>query len=83
MYEFDDLPTIEPGLYQHYKGTIYRVLGVGCHSELHPHKYYVVYALAEREVEKYPDFWLRPYDMFIETVEFNGETLPRFKKLTD
>lgn len=83
MNEFDDIPTIEPGLYRHYKGSKYRVLGIGCHSEIYPYEYYVVYAPAEQKKEKYPDFWLRPYDMFVETVEVNGETIPRFRKLPD
>ena len=45
MSEFDDLPTIETGLYRHYKGNEYNVLGVGCHTEAH--EYFVVYAPAK------------------------------------
>jgi hypothetical protein len=83
MSEFDDMPTIELGLYQHYKGNRYRVAGIGCHTEFHPHEYYVVYAPAEQKTEKFPDFWLRSYDMFVETVEVNGEVIPRFKKIDE
>ena len=78
MKEFDDLPSIEPGLYEHYKGGRYRVLGVGCNTEIH--EYYVVYTPAEPKPDV-PEFWLRPYAMFLETVEVNGEIRPRFKKL--
>lgn len=80
MNEFDDLPTIETGLYEHYKGNVYRVHGVGCNTEVH--EYYVVYSPAEPKAG-IPEFWLRPYAMFLETVEVDGQTVPRFKKLKD
>lgn len=80
MSEFDDLPTIETGLYRHYKGNEYNVLGVGCHTEAH--EYFVVYAPAQPK-PGVPQFWLRPYDMFVESIEIDGELQPRFKKLTD
>lgn len=80
MSEFDDLPHIEPGLYRHYKGNEYRVLGVGCHTEVH--EYYVVYTPKNPKAEQ-PELWVRPYGMFIETVEVNGEKVPRFDKLAD
>lgn len=78
MNEFDDLPVIELGLYQHYKGNVYEVLGVGCHTEVH--EYYVVYAPVEKK-DTIPQMWLRPYAMFTESVEVDGVSVPRFKKL--
>lgn len=39
--EFKNLPEIELGLYEHYKGNRYEVLGVGRHTEVD--EYYVVY----------------------------------------
>jgi hypothetical protein len=80
MNEFDDLPTIEPGLYEHYKGNRYQVLGVGCNTEAH--EYYVVYSPEHPKADT-PEMWLRPYAMFMEMVEVNGQTVPRFKKLVD
>lgn len=80
MNEFDDLPAIEAGLYEHYKGNLYRVHGVGCHTEAR--EYYVVYSPVEPKAGV-PEFWLRPYMMFLETVEVGGQTMPRFKKLKD
>lgn len=76
---FNDIPTIEKGLYRHYKGHVYRVLGVGCHSETL--EYYVVYAPVEQK-EGIPEMWLRPYGMFLETTEIDGKTRPRFEKLS-
>ncbi len=70
------LPTLLSGEYEHYKGGRYRVFGVGRHSETD--EYYVVYAPLY-EAETPPDFWLRPYDMFIGPVEVGGARVPRFK----
>ncbi|MBB6287854.1 MULTISPECIES: DUF1653 domain-containing protein [unclassified Pseudomonas] len=63
---------VEPGLYQHYKGPQYRVFSVARHSE------------TEEEVVFYQalygdyGFWVRPVSMFLETVEVDGEQVPRF-----
>ena len=63
---------VEPGLYQHYKGPKYRVFNVARHSE------------TEEEVVFYQalygdyGFWVRPLSMFVETVEVDGEQVPRF-----
>jgi hypothetical protein len=61
------------GKYEHYKGKQYQVIGVAEHSET-----------AEKLViykKLYDDFRLmaRPLAMFEETVEINGQTVPRFK----
>ena len=77
---FDDIPTIEKGLYRHYKGNLYRVIGVGCHTETL--EYYVVYSPVDHKLG-IPEVWLRPYDMFTETVEIDGKTFPRFEKITE
>ncbi|WP_144171906.1 DUF1653 domain-containing protein [Pseudomonas sp. Kh13] len=63
---------IQPGVYRHYKGPEYRVLGVAHHSETD--ELLVVYQLL------YGDYGLgvRPLDMFKETVEVDGEQVPRF-----
>lgn len=72
------LPELEKGLYQHHKGNYYDVLGVGCHTE--SHEFFVVYrALYKKEFN--PEIWIRPYEMFMETVEKDGNTIPRFKKV--
>lgn len=61
-----------PGRYRHYKGKDYRVLGVSRHSETLEEL--VVYQLL------YGDhgLWVRPRAMFLETIEINGVTQPRF-----
>lgn len=64
--------TVQTGLYRHYKGNHYRVLGVARHSESEGEL--VIYRAL------YGDFglWVRPLAMFLETVQVGGESLPRF-----
>ena len=63
------------GTYQHYKGGNYEVLGIGTHSETE--EKLVVYKALYAPYE----IWIRPYEMFFETTEVNGEPIPRFKKI--
>ena len=64
---------INPGRYRHYKGKEYTVIGVARHSETKQEL--VVYR------QEYGDFglWVRPKQMFLETVEAGGQTVPRFR----
>ncbi|ARD11881.1 MULTISPECIES: DUF1653 domain-containing protein [Pseudomonas] len=63
---------LQPGLYRHYKGPQYRVFSVARHSETEEE---VVFYQA-----LYGDFgmWVRPLSMFLESVEVDGEHVPRF-----
>ncbi len=66
---------IEKGLYRHYKGNLYEVIMAARHSETE--EWMVVYkALYGDE-----GFWVRPYDMFMETVIVEGKEIPRFEKI--
>jgi hypothetical protein len=78
MKEIFDIPPIEIGLYEHYKGNKYQVLGVGCHTETN--EYFVVYRSLSEHAGK-PDIWIRPYTMFMEDVEIKGAKVPRFRKI--
>lgn len=80
MTEVFEIPPLEIGLYEHYKGNQYRVLGVGRHTEAD--EYFVVYSPVTPKPGA-PAIWLRPYDMFIETVEVNGKVIPRFRKIEE
>jgi cyclomaltodextrinase / maltogenic alpha-amylase / neopullulanase len=64
---------IKIGKYEHYKGKQYEVIGLARHSETLEEL--VVYKALYGE----GDLWVRPADMFTETVEIEGETKPRFK----
>lgn len=70
---------IRPGIYEHYKGKKYRVLGVAKHSETLEDL--VVYeALYDNKVSK---LWVRPLKMFLGKVEVNGQKMSRFKYLRE
>lgn len=68
---------IAPGRYKHYKGHLYDVYEVATHSE--DESKLVVYrpCYGERAL------WVRPLDMFIESVELNNEIVPRFAYMGD
>jgi len=75
--QMNPLPTIAPGHYRHYKGGDYEVLGVARHSEsLEPMVLY-------RPLYNPSGLWVRPYGMFIETVEIDGRPQPRFALVSD
>ncbi|MBL4631224.1 MAG: DUF1653 domain-containing protein [Paraglaciecola sp.] len=65
--------SLKIGIYRHYKGNEYEVIGVAKHSE--DETELVVYRPQYGE----KNLWVRPLDMFIETVQVNGETKPRFE----
>ncbi|SDL24989.1 Protein of unknown function [Modicisalibacter muralis] len=62
-----------PGIYRHYKGQSYEVIGLAHHSETE--EPLVIYRAL------YGDYglWARPLDMFNEGVEVQGEPVPRFE----
>ena len=66
---------LQPGLYRHYKGGTYQVIGVARHSETD--EQLVVY----RCVYDNYSLWVRPLAMFLETVRVDGRTVPRFELL--
>lgn len=68
---------MEKGLYKHYKGNIYEVIGVATHSET-LEKMVVYRATYQKGGE---NLWVRPLAMFAETITQNGQTVKRFSKL--
>lgn len=65
------------GKYEHYKGKPYRVLAVARHSETLEEM--VVYQQQYGE----GGIWVRPMGMFLETIEVEGKTVPRFRYLEE
>ena len=55
------------GIYKHYKGDLYMVLDIGYHSETNEKM--VVY----RGIYNDSKLWIRPYDLFIDEVNKNGQ----------
>ena len=64
---------LQPGIYRHFKGNKYEVIGVARHSETEEEL--VVY----RPLYGDGGLWVRPLAMFTETVERDGESLRRFE----
>ncbi len=63
---------ITPGKYKHYKGNEYEVYGVVTHSET------VEPMVLYRALYGERGLWVRPLEMFRETVTINGEDVLRF-----
>jgi hypothetical protein len=66
-----------PGLYRHYKDNAYRVHGLALHTETH--EWMVVYEAL------YGDggLFVRPAEMFNETVAVAGRRVPRFARVEE
>jgi len=60
------------GRYRHYKGGEYQVYGIAHHSETQ--EQLVVY----RPLYGERSLWVRPLSMFSETIEVDGQIVPRF-----
>ena len=67
--------SIKPGRYRHYKGNVYTVIGTAQHSETLEEV--VVY----RQEYGEHGLWVRPQEMFSETVKIDGLKVPRFQPL--
>ena len=68
---------IARGTYLHVKsGNMYEVIGVAIHSETA--EQLVVY---KPLYESTYELFVRPYEMFTQTVEVNGKTVSRFEKI--
>jgi len=66
---------ITPGKYRHFKGNEYEVLSIARHSEtMEP---MVVY----RALYGDHGVWVRPAEMWLETVELDGKTVQRFTRV--
>lgn len=65
---------ILPGKYRHFKGGEYEVLGIARHSETEEAT--VVYRALYGE----RGLWVRPAAMWVETVERDGVSMPRFRR---
>lgn len=64
---------IKPGIYRHFKGNMYEVIGIANHSEtMEP---MVVYRALYGE----QGLWIRPAAMWSEVVEKETYTGPRFQ----
>jgi len=70
------MDSIPLGRYRHYKGRDYSVVGFARHSETE--EVMVLYVPLYGE----GGYWVRPLQMFTETVSHEGNTGPRFALVT-
>jgi hypothetical protein len=71
---------IATGVYKHYKGKNYQVLGEAIHSETL--EIMVVYKpLYETNGIPNDNLWVRPLTMFLEQVNVEGKLMSRFEKI--
>ncbi len=66
------------GIYKHYKGKLYEVIGIARHSETLEE--FVVYkALYDSEEFGKNALWIRPKKMFLDKIKINGKEQLRFE----
>lgn len=66
---------IQIGYYEHFKGGLYKVIGLAEHTE--SGEQLVLYC----PVEQQSKVWARPISMFLESVEHQGKKVQRFQFL--
>lgn len=69
-------PPIKLGVYRHYKGNLYQVVDLVCHSETLE---WLVLYVPLYDHDGMPDKWVRPFAMFVEEIELEGKKVPRFE----
>ena len=66
---------VQLGLYRHYKGGEYEVIGVARHSET------LEELVLYKALYDNGSLWVRPLEMFLENVIVDGVEKPRFEKV--
>lgn len=67
---------MEERYFIHFKGGLYKMLGIACHSE--SLEQVVVYQALYGSNK----IWVRPLDMFFDKITLNGVLIDRFKEIT-
>ena len=71
---------IQKGIYRHYKGNFYEVLGTVHHSETL--EVLALYRALYKARYGRNSLWIRPLKMFLEKVVVDGKRIPRFEKVS-
>ncbi|PIR03156.1 MAG: hypothetical protein COV60_01780 [Candidatus Magasanikbacteria bacterium CG11_big_fil_rev_8_21_14_0_20_43_7] len=73
---------ITPGIYKHYKGGMYEVIGIG-RDEATLEQVVVYNMLYDTEDFPMGSLWVRPLLRFTEDIEVDGVVVPRFSRVSD
>lgn len=68
---------IKLGTWRHFKGHLINVIGIAKHTE--DESEFVVYEHVYED--GHMQLWIRPKEMFLETIERDGKTMKRFEYL--
>ena len=68
---------VKLGMYQHFKGGHYKLLGIGRNSENRDEEFAVYQSLEKGYI------WVRPLEMFFEDVDRDGYKGPRFRLIEE
>ena len=77
--KLEPLQSTELGVYRHYKGNLYEVVGTARHSETL--EAMTVYKMLYGNTQEQLQLWVRPQKMFLEEILVNGKMEPRFSKV--
>ena len=65
------------GIYKHYKGNLYQVIGFARHTETQE-ELAVYHSLTDKTI-----LWARPIVIFEENVHLDGRNVPRFSHISE
>lgn len=69
--------SIKKEIYEHYKGNIYKVIGVGRRRES------LEKMMIYQDCSDKSKWWIRPLDLFLETISIENKNVPRFRFLRE
>jgi len=73
------MPEIKKGIYKHYKGKEYEVMGIAKYESTLEDL--VLYKPLYEQT--FCDYWVRPISNFLEEVEWEGKKMPRFEFISE
>jgi hypothetical protein len=68
---------LKPGLYRHFKGNLYKVIGTALHSETLEEMAVYIPQYGEGKM------WVRPLDLFLSKKLVDGKEVTRFEYIGD